>query len=583
MSAPVAGPSQTCLPPARLEAILHHMKCEHSTADQACQTARDAAVVMGQALMKVRLQRGEPMLKADHWILRALSAAALSIAFSGAVLADAATSQSSADHRTETAEDTDVSATTAVITHHSGTFNAQSFKYTATAGRIPVDGPNGAVDAQFFYVAYTRDGASTSKRPLTFLTNGGPGAATAWLHLGGIGPVKIDLEADGATPPPPSRVIPNPESILDRTDLVFVDAPGTGYSRAANDAAKTRLFTRDGDLNAYAEFVLRYLALTHRWGSPVFLFGESYGGMRMAGLSDHLIRRGVPLSGVVLLSAVIDSQTLTPSSINELPYVLEIPSYATIAAFHGKSDPSLPKDGDALRAAAQRWAEDQYAPALSKGTRLTEEERARVARDLVKFTGLPQEIIEKDNLRIDVPTFMRYLLPGANLVVGRVDGRMSGPAPASRVEEPFYDPAMGSLTPAFTSAASQYLADELGYAPAMPYRMYSQEVATRFELMPAAHNGNEGYEESLGALQSTVVKNAAFRLLSMNGIYDLACPYWSMEYSIDHMPIPASYRANIKTVRLDGGHMAYDDRRGLHEIAVNVRAMMDPATAAVGR
>lgn len=477
-------------------------------------------------------------------------------------------------------DDLNVADTPLVTTQHTGLFHGRQIHYTATAGRLPVHGPDGSVDAQLFFVAYTLNGANPQNRALTFLVNGGPGSATAWLHMG-IGPKKILLNEDGSTPPSPTRLVANPDCILDRTDLIFVDAAGTGFSRAASDAAKGRLFAKAGDLNAYAEFVQQYLTTNSRWSSPLFLFGESYGGMRMAGLTDVLIRRGVPLKGAILLSADIDDQVLIPSAINDLPYQLILPSYATIAAFHGRLDPALAKDGDALRREARNWALDEYGPALAKGNQLSDAERQKVVAGLVRFTGLSPEVIESENLRITVPTFMLRLLQQPGMTVGRVDGRLSGPQVMDRVEEPWYDPAMGSLTPAFAAAASQYLSDDLHYTAAFPYRMYSQDVAAHFDMAPAARYGAEGYPSALGALQSTVVKNPDFKVLTLNGLYDLACPYWSTEYSLDHMAMPLSYRSHMTSVRLHGGHMAYDDKRGASEISASVVDFIDRGLSGV--
>jgi carboxypeptidase C (cathepsin A) len=479
--------------------------------------------------------------------------------------AAAASDQPVAETIAASGEDSDVRATPVVVTHHVGVFHGQKIRYTATAGRLPILGPDGSVDAQMFYVAYTKDGAEPSKRPLTIFSNGGPGSATAWMHLGGLGPRKIVLNADGSTPPSPVRLMDNPDSPLDQTDLVFVDAPGTGFSRLANDAAKNRLLTQDGDLGAFATFIQAYLRDNARFGSALYLYGESYGGFRMAGLTDVLVRRGVPLKGLVLLSSVVNFGTIDADTTNDLPFVLALPSYASIQAFHHRLEPGL-VDGEALRAEVEKWAFEVYQPALSKASSLDPAERQRVIQGLVRYTGVPAQVIDTLNLRLDVQSFMKY----ANVdhgVTGRVDGRLTGPAPAGRVEEPFYDPAMGSLTPAFFSATSQYLFGELNITLPLPYRMYSRDVAERFEVMPAIKGyGTDGYPSTIDGLQSTMVKNKDFRLLSIQGIYDLACPYLSMKYSLDHMALPSDYRANITRVLVPSGHMAYADRVALDQM-----------------
>jgi carboxypeptidase C (cathepsin A) len=471
-------------------------------------------------------------------------------------------------------EDGDVGATSEVVTRHVGVFHGRKVAYTATAGRLPVTGPDGGVDSQMFYVAYNKEGVAPGSRPITFLVNGGPGSATAWLHLGGIGPRKIVLNQDGSTPPSPVRLIDNAESALDRTDLVFIDAPGTGFSRLAGEAAKGRLLTKQGDLDAFATFIQNYLRQNDRFGSALYLFGESYGGFRMAGLTDVLVRRGVPVKGVVLLSAMVDFVTIDADMANDLPYVLAMPSYASIAAYHHNLPPGS-ADGNILRTEVENWAINVYQPALAKGTGLSDGERQRIIEGLVRYTGLSSQVVTQLNLRIDVLAFMKY----ANMnkgTTGRVDGRMTGPAPAGQVEEPAYDPAMGSLTPAFASAASQYLFDELKVTLGLPYRMYSREIAERFEIAPAIKGfGNQEYASTLDGLQSTVVKNKDFRILSIQGMYDLACPYFSMKYSLDHMGLPPEYQRNVQQLLVPAGHMAYVDRTALHEMSDAIVRFID--------
>ena len=463
-------------------------------------------------------------------------------------------------------EDGDVSASPPVVTRHTGTFHGRKIQYTVTAGRLPLLGPDGGVDAQVFYTAYTQDGAAPGKRPVTFLSNGGPGAATAWLHMGGIGPRKIVLNADGSVPAPPVRLMDNPDSLLDRTDLVFIDAPGTGFSRLSGDAAKGRILQKQGDIDAYATFIQTYLRDYRRFSSPLYLYGESYGSFRMAGISDALIRRGVPMQGIILLSSAIDFTTLHPTLTNDLPYQLLIPSFASIASFHGRLNPPLP-ESEAMRREVEDWSLNVYGPAQAKGNKLVGEERARILASLSRYTGLSTSVLEENNLRVDVPQFMKYLNSDRGLVTGRVDGRLLGPPPASTVEEPFYDPAMGDLTPAFTAAASQYLFEELRYKTNLPYRMYSRDVATRFQLRDTgAADAASGSRQTLTSLQSTVVKNKNFKVLAIQGVYDLATPYMSMRYTLDHMPLTPDYVKNIGFVLVGSGHMAYDDINALREM-----------------
>ncbi|MGI9613220.1 MAG: S10 family peptidase [Acidimicrobiales bacterium] len=455
------------------------------------------------------------------------------------------------------AEDYDISETTTVTTQHNGTFRGTELEYTARAGRRALIDDEGEVEVQLFYVEYTRDGFAPADRPITFFINGGPGAATAWLHIGGLGPHKIAMNSDGSTPAPPARVINNPESPLNLTDMVFIDAPGTGYSRMASDDVKDRLLSFEPDLDVFVRFIVSYLTDRDRHGSPLFVYGESYGGLRAAGLSDRLVRGGIPVSGVVLLSGLIDALTITPSMMNNLPYELLVPSYATIAGFHGRLAADLP-EGQELRDAAERWAIKRFRPALAMGNRLEGDERSAIRSELSRFVGVSEEILERKDLRLDVPTFMESLLPDRNLS-GRIDARLIGFPPADMVEEPFYDPAMGSMVAAFNSAVHQYLPGVLGFNLDIPYRVYSRDTASRFYATVSDITGIQ----TGTSLQSALVKNPHFRVLNIMGIYDLATPYWSSEYALQHLPIPADRRDNITCVRVPAGHMPYADQAGL--------------------
>lgn len=282
-------------------------------------------------------------------------------------------------------EDGDVSDDTPVVTRHIGVFHGKKISYSATAGRLPITGPDGSVDAQLFYVAYTMDGAKTGQSPDHFpcqwRSGCGDGLVAPWRYRPSQD--RDERRRFDAT------VIDNPDSPLDRTDLIFIDGPGTGFSRLSGDAAKGRLLTKQGDLDAFASFIQGYLRQYSRFGSPLYLFGESYRAFRMAGLTDAPVRRRVPLKGAILLSSAIDFTTLTPTLTNDLPYVLDIPSYASVSAFHHLLDPSF-TNADAARAEAEKWAIEVYAPALAKGSALAPEERAIVVRGRPAIPACPQ-------------------------------------------------------------------------------------------------------------------------------------------------------------------------------------------------
>ena len=314
-----------------------------------------------------------------------------------------------------------------VVTHHQISLDGKTLKYTATAGRLPIKRGDGKIEAEMFFVAYSVDGQDASKRPLTFAFNGGPGSATIWLHMGALGPKHVALTADGVLPAAPYRVEDNPYTLLDKSDLVMVDAIGTGFSRAENMDASKKFWGVKGDIEAFSEFIRMYLSRYERWSSPLFLLGESYGTTRAAGISGHLSELGINFNGITLLSMVLNFQTLEDTKTNDEPYIYLIPSYTMIAGYHHKLPSDLLQDMNKARQEAEQWAVGEYAQALAKGDAMTAAERDKVVTDMARYTGLTKEVIDQANLRIDVPKFTHYLLLDQKVRVGRLDGRYSGP------------------------------------------------------------------------------------------------------------------------------------------------------------
>src|SRR5690348_14506161 len=303
-----------------------------------------------------------------------------------------------------------------VVTHHTVRVGGRELRYTATAGRMPIkDGLENKTEALMFYVAYTLDGADPSTRPLTFSFNGGPGSASIWLHMGAMGPRKVVLQPQGWMPPAPYRLEDNPNTPLDKTDLVMVDAIGTGWSRPADAAAARRFWNMRGDIESFGEFIRMYLARNDRWSSPLYLFGESYGTTRSAGIAGYLADHGISFNGIVLLSTVLSFETLEFAKTNDVPYPLILPSFTWIAGYHKKLPPDLQADVPKAAQEARDWALGEYWSALNKGDALTPQERANVVDKLSRYTGLSKEIIEWANLRIDVRTFTHYLLSDRKL------------------------------------------------------------------------------------------------------------------------------------------------------------------------
>ena len=449
-----------------------------------------------------------------------------------------------------------------VVTHHQIAVAGKPLKYTATAGRLLLKPESGATEAAIFFTAYTLDGEEARLRPLTFVFNGGPGTATAWLHMGALGPRKIKLEPDGGVPAPPYATVDNPETILDRTDLVFIDAPGTGYSRVRPDLTK-KFYNVMGDADAFYRFIRIYLARYQRWRSPLFLFGESYGTTRAAALVNHLADNYIPVNGVALLSVGLDFTTLMPGNMNDLPHQVIVPSYTMIAAYHKKLAPELTANLDATIKKVEQWCATDYAQALAMGNALPPEKRKQVISQLAAYTGLKPELIEESDLRIEPQVFMHNLLKDRKLEVGRVDGRFAAPMPQSNAHEPFFDPAMAAMFPAFNAVMNDYAGSELGYKSELPYVMWNFEGINRaWDWGP----GMSGYPQTATNLQSAMAKNKYLKVLVMEGMYDLATPFYASAYTFQHLRLEPDYRRNLTFVDFKSGHMVYTDAVAIKEM-----------------
>ena len=442
-----------------------------------------------------------------------------------------------------------------VVTHHQISLDGKTLKYTATAGRLPVKRGDGKIEAEMFFVAYSVDGQDASKRPLTFAFNGGPGSATIWLHMGALGPKHVALTADGVLPAAPYRVEDNPYTLLDKSDLVMVDAIGTGFSRAENMDASKKFWGVKGDIEAFSEFIRMYLSRYERWSSPLFLLGESYGTTRAAGISGHLSELGINFNGITLLSMVLNFQTLEDTKTNDEPYIYLIPSYTMIAGYHHKLPSDLLQDLNKARQEAEQWAVGEYARALAKGDAMTAAERDKVVTDMARYTGLTKEVIDQANLRVDVPKFTHYLLLDQKVRVGRLDGRYTGPDPDGLLDTRFYDPTEANIMAPYNTVFNNYVRTELGYKTDMPYYVFAQQQG--FEDRWDWGSAGEGFPDTASALRRAVVKNPYLKVLVMEGYYDLACPYFAANYTVDHLNLPEKYRAQISYATYESGHMVY--------------------------
>ena len=461
----------------------------------------------------------------------------------------------SADADKEKEEHYDVTEVPPVITHHQLTLNGKTLSYTATAGRLPIKRGDGKIEAEMFFVAYTLDGQEAGKRPLTFAFNGGPGSASVWLHMGALGPKRVVLQSNGFMPAAPYRTEDNPDTLLDRSDIVMVDAIVTGYSRAANAELTKKFLGVKGDVQAFGEFIRLYLSRYDRWGSPLFLLGESYGTTRAAGIAGYLADHGIAFNGVTLLSMAVDFQTLEWNKSNDLPYFLLVPTFNMIAAYHHKLPADLTQDMAKTREEVVRWSMNEYALALSQGDALTAEEDRKMVEQLARYIGLRPEVVEAHNLRIDVPTFTYELLLDQKLRTGRLDGRFTSPDPDN---ERFYDPASAAILPPYTSAFNNYLRTELNYRSDMPYKVFAYDEVG-FQKWDWG-NAVEGFPSTAGGLRSAMIKNPYMKILVMEGYYDLATPFAAADWTMDHLNLDAKYRQSISYATYGSGHMVYIDR-----------------------
>jgi carboxypeptidase C (cathepsin A) len=427
----------------------------------------------------------------------------------------------------------------------------QKVPYKVTTAKIRLDQDDGKPRASIFHVSYERsDVADPSTRPVMFAFNGGPGSSAVWLHLGVLGPKRVELPGDGTqVPRPPARVVDNPLSILDVCDLVFIDPVSTGYSRAEKESKPEEFHGLNEDVESVGDFIRRWITEHERWSSPKYLLGESYGGIRAAGLANHLQSRfGMSLNGVVLLSTLLDFATLQTSGCNDLGYQVYLPSFTGVAHFHKK----ISGDRDALVRECTDFAFGEYASALLKGTTLEDPSRRELAAKLARFTGIDAAVWLAHDLRLDPGFFRAELLRKEGKVLGRFDARVAWQSADQAAQAPACDPSYELAYGAFATALLDYLGRDLGYKEDRPYEVLTGKVN------PWRWDASNAIVNVSGRLADAMRDNPHLRVLVMAGYTDLATPPEGVALSLRHLlDMPAAARANIQTTRYDGGHMFY--------------------------
>ena len=493
--------------------------------------------------------------------LAALAVAILPISFAHA-----------ADDKKAEAPDSPVPPPTVSVTRHKGSFGGQSIAYTATTGETYLKDKDGKPLAAIFSTAYVKDGGDPKTRPITFLYNGGPGSASLWLHMGAFGPKRVvipDARDDGA---PPYPLVDNPDSLLDVTDIVFIDPVGTGFARAIGKKEAKDYWGVSADAKSVAEFIRMWLSDNGRWNSPKYIGGESYGTTRSVALVNELESQynDVALDGIILISTILDFGATAQAQGNEMPYILNLPSMATTAWYHHKIV-NPPATAGEIAAQARAFAIGPYAAALLKGNQLGAEERASVRAELARFTGLPEQFVDNANLRVSPGRFYKELLRDKGLTIGRLDTRYTGADYDRAGEEPDNDPSFYAIDGAYTAAINSYLREDLKLKIDRQYVTIGGVNDWDWKLADQKGRDGEVYVNVAPYLGRAMRENSGLRVFVGQGWYDFATPFFAAEYSMNR---PGFDPARIQFHYYDAGHMMYVRPEDLHKLSADVRAFI---------
>lgn len=458
---------------------------------------------------------------------------------------------------------------------HTVVIDGQEIAYTATAGTLILKDEADKPKASLFYVAYTRDGVEdVAKRPLTFSFNGGPGSSSVWLHMGVVGPRRVLMGPEGDALSPPYTLVNNEYSLLDVTDLVFIDPVSTGYSRAIPPEEAKQFHGVEQDIKSVGEFIRLYTTRAKRWASPKFLIGESYGTTRAAGLSGHLQSEiGMYLNGIMLVSSVLNFQSIRFDLGNDLPYILFLPTYAAAAWFHNRLPADLQhQELRAVLAEVKTFAEREYTLALMQGARLSDKERRQIVTRLARYSGLSETYIEQTNLRINIHRFVKELLRDERRTIGRFDARFKGIDRDAAGEQHEYDPSYAIIQGAYTALLNDYVRSELRFKSDLPYEILTGNVQpwdySKFQNQ---------YVNVAETLRGAMTQNPFLKVFVGNGYYDLATPFFATEYTFDHLELDPSLQAHITLDYYEAGHMMYLHQPSLAKLKADLARFLTAA------
>jgi carboxypeptidase C (cathepsin A) len=464
----------------------------------------------------------------------------------------------------------DISETT-----NSVTINGLVVNYRATAGTILMKDEEDKPKVKFFFVAYTRLDGNTNagERPITFSFNGGPGSSSVWLHLGLLGPRRVHLNDDGSLPPPPFHLVNNDYSLLDESDLVFIDPVSTGFTRTVPGEDPRKYHGVDQDLESVGDFIRLYTSRYQRWSSPKFLIGESYGTTRAAGLSSSLEARfGLYLNGIMLVSSVLDFGSISFNTGNDQPYIFFLPSETAAAWFHKKLPPDLQADRAKALAESEQFALNDYSHALLQGHALAQADRARVIKELARLTSLPEDFIDRANLRVSVFRFFAELLRKEDLIIGRYDSRFTGHNYDGDSENADYDPSFAATLGPFSSTFNDYVRRELKFESDLPYEILTSRV-NPWDFNDAKNR----YLNVADSLREAMTHNPYLKVFIANGYYDLATPYLATRSTVNHMALAPELRDHITLGYYDAGHMMYINQPSLIVLRKDLGAFLRSA------